>query len=64
MKNLFLLLALISFASCKEEKLKKIEIGKNMDCEPIEYKVQEPGVAMLKDSKTKIKSANKIEQTK
>ena len=64
MKNLFLLFILISFASCKEEKLKKIEIGKNMDCEPIEYKVQEPGVAMLKDSKTKIKSANKIEQTK
>ena len=64
MKNLFLLLALISFASCKEEKLKKIEIGKNVDCESIEYKVQEPGVAMLKDNKTKVKFIKKPEQTK
>ena len=64
MKNLFLLFVLISFASCKEEKLKKIEIGKNVKCEPIEYKVQEPGVAILKDSKTKVKSANRTEQTK
>jgi hypothetical protein len=64
MKNLFLLLALISFVSCKEEKMKKFEIGKNVDCEPIEYKVQEPGVAMLKDSKVKVKFAKKPEQTK
>ncbi len=64
MKNLFLLLVLISLMSCKEEKLKKIEIGKNVDCESIEYKVQEPGVAMLKDSKTKVKFVKKPEQTK
>lgn len=64
MKNLFLLFVLISFASCKEEKLKKIEIGKNLECEPIEYKVQEPGVAMMKKSKTKVKSVNRSEQTK
>jgi hypothetical protein len=64
MKNLFLLFVLISFASCKEEKIKKIEIGKNVKCEPIEYKVQEPGIAMLKDSKTKAKFVKKSEQTK
>lgn len=64
MKNLFLLFVLISSASCKEEKLKKIEIGKNLECEPIEYKVQEPGVAMMKKSKTKVKSVNRSEQTK
>ena len=64
MKNLFLLFALISFVSCKEEKLKKIQLGKNVDCEPIEYKVQEPGVAILKDSKTKVKYAKKSIQTK
>ena len=64
MKNLFLLFALISFVSCKEEKLKKIQLGKNVDCEPVEYKVQEPGVAILKDSKTKVKYAKKSIQTK
>ena len=64
MKNIFLLFAVIGFVSCKEEKLKKIQVGKNVKCEPIEYKVQEPGVAMLKDSKTKIKFVNKTEQKK
>ena len=47
MKNIFLLFAVIGFVSCKEEKLKKIQVGKNVKCEPIEYKVQEPGVALL-----------------
>jgi hypothetical protein len=64
MKNLFLLFAFISFVSCKEEKLKKIEIGKNVDCEPIEYKVQEPGVKSLKNGNMKVKFVKKTEQTK
>ncbi len=63
MKNLLLLLAVISFVSCKEEKLKKIEVGKNPKCEPIEYKVLQPGVNALKDDKTKVKVAKKTEQT-
>ena len=59
MKNIFLLFALIGFVSCKEEKLKKIQVGKNVKCEPIEYKVQEPGVALLKGSKTTKKPEQK-----
>ena len=59
MKNIFLLFAVIGFVSCKEEKLKKIQVGKNVKCEPIEYKVQEPGVALLKVSKTTKKPEQK-----
>ncbi len=62
MKNIFLFLAFISFVSCKKEKLKKIDIGKNVKCEPIEYIVQEPGVATLKDSKTKFKFTKNPQQ--
>ncbi len=65
MKNLFLLFSFISIIACQEEKPKKIKINTNLMCKPpVDYKVQQPGVAMLKENKRKIKFVNKSEQTK
>ena len=51
MKNICLLFALVSFISCKEEKLKKIVINTNQQCRKADsrdYRVGQPRVSMLK----------------
>jgi hypothetical protein len=60
MKNVLLLLSILCFVACQEEKPKKIVFDTNLKCsKPKEYRVQAPNYKIKVDS-TKMIAIKKI----
>jgi GTP cyclohydrolase II len=65
MKNIFLLLAIISFISCQEEKPKKIVFNTNLQCRKADsrdYRIGQPIITMKKSKLLKQNPLKTLEQ--